>query len=65
MFCAKVKEFLSQNNIQFADRNIAVDESALAELEKLGYMTTPVTVIDGEVVIGFDAPKLRRLLRIN
>jgi glutaredoxin len=65
MFCGKVKEFLSQNKIEFVDRNIAVDEAALKELEKLGYMTTPVTVIDGEVVIGFDAPKLRRLLEIN
>jgi glutaredoxin 3 len=65
MFCGKVKEFLSQNKIDFTDRNIAADETALKELEKLGYMTTPVTVIDGEVVIGFDAPKLRRLLQIN
>jgi glutaredoxin len=65
MFCGKVKEFLSQNKIEFVDRNIAADEAALNELEKLGYMTTPVTVIDGEVVIGFDAPKLRRLLQIN
>jgi glutaredoxin len=65
MFCAKVKEFLSQNTIEFVDRNIAADEAALNELEKLGYMTTPVTVIDGEVVIGFDAPKLRRLLQIT
>ena len=65
MFCAKVKEFLSQNKIEFVDRNIAADEAALDELEKLGYMTTPVTVIDGEVVIGFDAPKLRSLLQIN
>jgi glutaredoxin len=65
MFCAKVKEFLSQNKIEFVDRNIAADEAALNELEKLGYMTTPVTVIDGEVVIGFDAPKLRSLLQIK
>ena len=65
MFCAKVKEFLSQNKIEFTDRNIAADEAALNELEKLGYMTTPVTVIEGEVVIGFDAPKLRSLLQIK
>jgi len=64
MFCGKVKEFLSQNNIAFTERNIAADEAALAELEKLGYMTTPVTVIDGEVVVGFDRPKLERLLGI-
>ena len=62
MFCAKVKEFLSQNKIEFTDRNIAADESALGELEKLGYMTTPVTVVDGEVVVGFDSAKLQKLL---
>ena len=65
MFCAKVKEFLSQNRIEFVDRNIAADEAALNDLEKLGYMTTPVTVIDGEVVVGFDAPKLRSLLQLG
>ena len=65
MFCVKVKEFLSQNKIEFVDRNIAADEVALNELEKLGYMTTPVTVINGEVVIGFDAPKLRSLLQLD
>jgi glutaredoxin len=59
-----VKEFLSQNKIDFTDRNIAADETALNELEKLGYMTTPVTVIDGEAVVGFDVPKLRTLLQL-
>jgi glutaredoxin len=65
MFCGNVKDFLSQNNIAFTDRNIAADETALTELEKLGYMTTPVTVIDGEIVVGFDVPKLRRLLQLG
>jgi len=67
MFCGKVKEFLSQNNIAYTDRNITADETALTELEKLGYMTTPVTVtvIDGEVVVGFDVPKLRSLLQLG
>jgi len=63
MFCAKVKEFLSQNKIEFTDRNIAADQAALDELEKLGYMTTPVTVIDGQVVVGFDRDKLQKRLK--
>lgn len=62
MFCGKVKEFLSQKNIPFTERNIAADETALAELEKLGYMTTPVTLIDAEVVVGFDRARLEALL---
>ncbi len=65
MFCGKVKEFLSQNKVDFTDRNIAADDAALKELEKLGYMTTPVTVIDGEVVVGFDVAKLRNLLQLS
>jgi glutaredoxin len=60
-----VKEFLSQNNVDFTDRNIATDETALTELQKTGYMTTPVTIIDGEVVIGFDIAKLRALLQLD
>jgi glutaredoxin 3 len=62
MFCGKVKEFLSQNKIEYNERNIVADETALVELEKLGYMTTPVTVVDGEVVVGFDRAKLENLL---
>jgi glutaredoxin len=58
-----VKEFLSQNKIEFTERNIAADASALAELEKLGYMTTPVSLIDGEVVVGFDVSRLQSLLQ--
>jgi len=62
MFCGKVKEFLSQRKIPFTDRNIVADETALAELEKLGYLTTPVTVVGAEVVVGFDREKLTKLL---
>jgi glutaredoxin len=59
------QEFLSQNKIDFTDRNIATDETTLAELDRVGYMTTPVTMIDGEIVVGFDVPKLRTLLRLQ
>jgi glutaredoxin len=57
-----VKEFLSQKGEEFRERNVAEDSAALAELEKLGYMTTPVTVIDDEVVVGFARDKLEELL---
>ena len=62
MFCDTVKEFLSQKAIEFTERDVTVDELAIAELEELGFMTTPVTVIDGEVVIGFDRQRLEELL---
>lgn len=57
-----MKEFLSQRGIKFIERDVAEDESALSELEQLGVMTTPVTVMDGEVVVGFDRERLSALL---
>ena len=57
-----MKEFLSQRGIEFIERNVAEDEAALSELEQLGVFTTPVTVIDDEVVIGFDWERLNALL---
>jgi glutaredoxin len=62
MFCGRVKEFLSQKGVPFIERDVSQDEEALVELETLGVMTTPVTVIDGETVIGFDRANLERLL---
>ena len=63
MFCNQAKEYLSQKSIEFQERDIAQDPDALADLKKLGYMTTPVIVIDGSVIVGFDADKIEQALR--
>ena len=57
-----MKEFLSQKGIDYVERDISRDEQALGDLERLGYLTTPVTTIDGQVVVGFDRKKLDELL---
>jgi glutaredoxin 3 len=57
-----VKEFLSQRAIQYTERDIVSDPSAIEELAELGYMTTPVIKIDGEVVVGFNQRRLLELL---
>jgi hypothetical protein len=36
----------------------------LKELIDLGYQSTPVTLIDGEAVVGFDQTKISQLLGI-
>ena len=63
MFCDQAKEYLSQKGIKFQERDIAQDPSALADLKKLGYMTTPVIVIDGPLIVGFDADKIDQALQ--
>jgi len=63
MFCDQAKEYLSQKGIKFQEKDIAQDPSALADLKKLGYMTTPVIVVDGSVIVGFDAEKIDQALQ--
>ena len=58
MFCDQAKEYLSQKGLKFRERDIAQDPSALADLKRLGFMTTPVIVIDGAVIVGFDSTKI-------
>ncbi len=60
-----MKEFLSRHSIEFTERNVAADPAALAELEGMGYHTTPVTLIGADVVVGFDADRLQSLLGIK
>jgi hypothetical protein len=44
------------------DKNIRTDQAALQELLNLGFRATPVTIVDGEAVAGFDRGKIERLL---
>ncbi len=65
MFCNRTKEYLSQKQILFQERDVTTDTAAVAELQRLGYMTTPVTVINGTVIVGFDTAKIDAALGIR
>jgi glutaredoxin len=58
MFCDQAKGYLLQKGIKFQERDIAQDPGALADLKEIGYMNTPVIVIDGAVIVGFDSAKI-------
>jgi glutaredoxin 3 len=60
-----VKEYLSQKQISFEDRDITTHPAAISELQKLGFMTTPVTVVDEKVIVGFDVRKLDDALALD
>ena len=55
-------EFLSQRNIRFTEKNIRTDLEAMQEMVEMSSQSTPTTVIDGEVIIGFDRQKISELL---
>lgn len=61
MFCKRTRKFLSQKRIGFEERDVSKDEAALEQLQERGLKTTPVTVVDDEVVVGFDPKKLAAL----
>ncbi|MBI2369127.1 MAG: hypothetical protein HYV08_02610 [Deltaproteobacteria bacterium] len=51
----------------FTDHDTASDPAALAEALRLnrGVRVTPVIAVGEEVVVGFDEPRLRRLLGLE
>jgi len=64
-WCHKVKEFLKENNIEFEDINVAENQDAAREMiEKSGQQGVPVIDVDGNMVVGFNEPKLRELLKL-
>jgi glutaredoxin len=62
MYCTKVKEYLSQKDVKYTERNITTDPAAIYDLRKLGIMTLPLTLINGEAVTGFSEEKIDQLL---
>ena len=57
-----MKEFLSREGHAFDAKNIEEDDAAYGELMALGARAVPVTVVDGQVIIGFDQAALRKAL---
>lgn len=58
-----MKEFLSQRGIKFQERDVSRDRSAANELMSMtGQMGVPVTVIDGQPIVGFDRARLEQAL---
>ena len=65
-YCDILKEFLVQKNIEFESIDVSQDTKAQEYLlEKTGRMAVPVIEIDEEIVVGFDRPKIAKLLNIK
>ncbi|MGC9336321.1 MAG: Uxx-star family glutaredoxin-like (seleno)protein [Anaerolineae bacterium] len=62
-YCYQAKEFFARRGIPFVEKNVAADRKAAMEMVRIsGQQGVPVIVVDGEVVIGFNQPRLRQLL---
>ena len=65
-FCNTEKQWLDKLGVEYEAKDIEADKSAHDELmEKIGgnFQGVPVTDIAGEIILGFDRPKLESALR--
>ena len=60
----KIKNFLLENNVDIEEKCVLSSAGTFEELKKIsGQMAIPVTIIDGDVFIGYDRRSERKLKR--
>lgn len=58
-FCHAAKDYFTKIGVSFEERNVEHDRKFMEEsIEKSGQMGIPVIDIDGEIIVGFDRPKI-------
>jgi glutaredoxin 3 len=62
-YCHQAKQFLTRQGVPFTEKNVAIDARAAQEMVRIsGQQGVPVITVDGQVVIGFNQPRLMQLL---
>lgn len=60
--CERLKAYLRERGVDFIVRDIMMDEEAALFLESKNIRSTPVLMLDGELVVGFDRERIDQLL---
>jgi glutaredoxin len=58
--CEQVKKFLQARDIDYIEKDILQDWTALGELREMGLATVPVTRVGKQVIVGFDLDELEK-----
>ncbi len=62
-FCHMAKDFFNSNNVKYMEHDVMSDIAMRKEMvEKSGQMGVPVILIDNELIIGFDKPRISKAL---
>lgn len=65
-WCNTIKRHLQENGIHFREVDVSGDQKAAEEMvRRSGQQGVPQTDINGEMIVGFDKPRINRLLGIN
>lgn len=63
-FCHAAKDYFDKIGVTYEDRDVEADPTAGAELiAKSGQRAIPVIDIDGDIIIGFDRPRIDAILK--
>lgn len=63
-FCHAAKDYFKKIGVEFEERDIEREHAYATEsVEKSGQMGIPVIDIDGEIIVGFDKPKIDKALK--
>ena len=63
-YCVMAKNWLKDKKVEYEDVNVGLNQEKAREMiQKSGQMGVPVLDIDGEVIVGFDRPKIEAALK--
>lgn len=63
-YCVMAKQWLKEKKIAFENIDVGSDQEKAKEMiDKSGQMGVPVLDIGGEIIIGFDKPKIEAALK--
>ena len=63
-FCIKAKQFLKDNNVEFENLDVTVDQALTDEMVKIsGQMGVPVLDVNGKVIVGFNKSEIENALK--
>jgi len=65
-FCNLAKRYFRENRIKFREVDVSRNASAAADMQRrTGQTGVPVILINNRPIVGFDKPKINKLLGIN
>jgi glutaredoxin-like YruB-family protein len=65
-FCTLAKRYFKEKNVRFREVDVSRNPSAAADLQKrTGQTGVPVILINNRPIVGFDKPKINRMLDLK
>ena len=65
-FCNAAKRYFREKKIKFTDVDVSRDQRAARDMQRrTGQTVVPVILINNRPIVGFDKPKINRMLGIH